>query len=1289
MKKALIIVWSLLMAVAMQAQLNGKFSVSSSKQVRFSKGNLVYNCTSKSFSFASTQYAVIGTANSTNIANKSGSIDLFGWGTSGYNDCMPYETSLSVKYGGGNSSIAGTQYDWGVKNFSGYRTLTNDEWSYLLSNRTNAMSLRGPATVNSISGWILLPDNWSCPVGITFKSIEEGAKSFTANVYTSSQFSTMESAGAVFLPAAGWRYSSGGSGVTANVTSYVNQQGYYWTANSGAAVNFMYNYCVSGMDAANYSGCAVRLVYDGSGGGSGTKYYTITTSVSPAGAGTVTGAGTYRSSETATFQATGIGEYLFDYYECSNGTSSRDNPWTIAVYDNLNVTARFYRKMYTVTGESASPAYGCVSPTIQNGYKGETVSFRAEPYNGCEFTEWEDGVKTITHTYTFTGNEDTTHPKLRAYFRSVGSFTLTATSAQPEMGSASGGQWQAGHQACATAYPREGYRLDHWSNGSTENPFCFAIYKDSTVTAYFEEIKPVTITVHGESTEGGTVSGGGRYMQEDSVILTAHVNRGYIWGGWYYQRSDGVWIPLDRDFSDDYKQWSEGDTHYCAFKAIEDANYKAVFDESQHYIITIKQAKHGTVTITPKEDFYLYGDTVKIEAIPDLCYDFDQWIIDNKKLSYLSNPSTYVVTADCVYEPIFVQRNCTLKVRSEGKVRVVEQGGDFQIPGLIYPLEYVGCSREVVTLEAQSDDEHMFLYWEDKSTENPHKIMLKGSMVSYDAIFTTFQNYCGDPVLEDVKYYKGGDVLLIEGTGKIKTYKLEYVSGTGYVVNTPWENCTSTNLIIRGGVTYLPENTFYNQPYIQTADLRNSAITEIGKMAFRSCQNLQQVYLPDSLQIMGHTVFYETAITDIIIPEKVKQIEDGAFSSPSFKRVIFTNPEPAPAKQWFTLAKSVKVYVPDGKKAAYSAYGSLRNVSDLIEWHRVKIETTGLGTCTADTTNYVGTGHTVTLTVQPGEGQKLSSLSVFDAAGNQVPLSDKLQFVMPESHVTVQAEFGNAKPSYTIRFLNYDGSVLQSGKVLENTLPTYTGATPTRPNDANYMYTFSGWSPTIVAATANADYKAQYTAIEKSNLVCGALDCDFTINAKGHSGYNSEWTYDNDWVVYGGTYKSGDAYIQMGGGKDGPDSFGNPSYIYRKTPFDCEVKAVKVTFAEGSFRKPGMICNTWGVVVFDESGSSLYSINGETISGEAQELTIQAEEDQPWLPGYKIVVNWYLLNTSGYNGVVYVSKIEFVVETPPSIEGIEDIPASETDAPRKIIINGAIYILRGEKVYTIQGQEVQ
>ena len=65
---------------------------------------------------------------------------------------MPYETSLSVVYGGGYNSIANTAYDWGSKVSGDYRTLTQSEWTYLLTERPNAYLLRGPAKVNGVNG---------------------------------------------------------------------------------------------------------------------------------------------------------------------------------------------------------------------------------------------------------------------------------------------------------------------------------------------------------------------------------------------------------------------------------------------------------------------------------------------------------------------------------------------------------------------------------------------------------------------------------------------------------------------------------------------------------------------------------------------------------------------------------------------------------------------------------------------------------------------------------------------------------------------------------------------------------------------------------------------------------------------------------------------------------------------------------------------------------------------------------------------------------------------------------
>ena len=74
---------------------------------------------------------------------------------------------------------------------------------------------------------------------------------------------------------------------------------------------------------------------------------------------------------------------------------------------------------------------------------------------------------------------------------------------------------------------------------------------------------------------------------------------------------------------------------------------------------------------------------------------------------------------------------------------------------------------------------------------------------------------------------------------------------------------------------------------------------------------------------------------------------------------------------------------------------------------------------------------------------------------------------------------GYVAPVFTITFVNYDGTQLQSGEIAEGEIPQYTGVTPTKPEDEQNTYTFSGWTPEIVAVTENATYTATYTASPK------------------------------------------------------------------------------------------------------------------------------------------------------------------------------------------------------------------
>ncbi|MBQ7531394.1 MAG: hypothetical protein IJT12_06770 [Paludibacteraceae bacterium] len=90
--------------------------------------------------------------------------------------------------------------------------------------------------------------------------------------------------------------------------------------------------------------------------------------------------------------------------------------------------------------------------------------------------------------------------------------------------------------------------------------------------------------------------------------------------------------------------------------------------------------------------------------------------------------------------------------------------------------------------------------------------------------------------------------------------------------------------------------------------------------------------------------------------------------------------------------------------------------------------------------------------------------------------------------------------AYAITFNNEDGTLLASAEVLEGEIPTYTGATPTKPADAQYTYTFAGWDKEIVAVTGATTYTATFNATLRKYTVTFANEDGTTIEAK-------DWEY--------------------------------------------------------------------------------------------------------------------------------------------------------------------------------------
>ena len=232
------------------------FSVSATKTVTFSSGNLQYHAANDEWRFAPSQLDYIGEVNENISSTYNGWIDLFGWGT-GNNP-----TNASTDYNDYQTFV-----DWGVNQIGSYapntwRTLNYAEWDYLIGERPNYDKLIGVAQVNGVNGLILLPDNWTCPSGVTFKSgfhDNYGAEYYAAyQTFSASEWSKLEASGAVFFPAAGFRDGS----------SVINVQyeGDYWSATESYysyADSLGFNSGEANVNNGNRdSGRSVRLVQD-------------------------------------------------------------------------------------------------------------------------------------------------------------------------------------------------------------------------------------------------------------------------------------------------------------------------------------------------------------------------------------------------------------------------------------------------------------------------------------------------------------------------------------------------------------------------------------------------------------------------------------------------------------------------------------------------------------------------------------------------------------------------------------------------------------------------------------------------------------------------------------------------------------------------------------------------------------------------------------------------------------------------------------------------------------------
>ena len=195
---------------------NSIFSVSSNKRVRFSKGNLWYH--NSSYAFHTNQYDTDATPSNSNK-------DLF---------------------------------PWNATYISGWDVLSAEEWNYIVNNTSRTAIRFVKACVNSVNGLIIFSDTYHHPIAQALVKVNvDGSMNFSDNTFTTDQWNSMQAAGAIFLPAAGYLNGS-------TVESY-GGEGDYWSSTTdgdGKAkrLEFTSSELTTDNGIIGSYGCSVRLV---------------------------------------------------------------------------------------------------------------------------------------------------------------------------------------------------------------------------------------------------------------------------------------------------------------------------------------------------------------------------------------------------------------------------------------------------------------------------------------------------------------------------------------------------------------------------------------------------------------------------------------------------------------------------------------------------------------------------------------------------------------------------------------------------------------------------------------------------------------------------------------------------------------------------------------------------------------------------------------------------------------------------------------------------------------------
>ncbi|MBO4423536.1 MAG: InlB B-repeat-containing protein [Clostridia bacterium] len=799
------------------------------------------------------------------------------------------------------------------------------------------------------------------------------------------------------------------------------------------------------------------------------KEYNITVTSSDTAYGTVSGGGTFKTGESVTVRATPETDCLFINWTKNGVEVSKYAYYTFTAQEDVELVANFRPlEDYTVTVVSSNSAYGSVygGRTIKEG---DYVTVIATPATDCYFVSWTiDGTAVSTSVeYTFKPDGDVT---LTANFEHVKVYTVKVTSSDTAYGSVTGGgEYNDGTDVTVTATPADDCCFVNWTAGgvqvSSEATYEFTVNSDIELVANFRLLDHFIVSVSSNDEACGTVTGGGTFKEGSSVTVKATAEDGFHFVGW---REKGATVSTDAEYT---------------FTADADRVLVAIFANDHSVTVTFEIYPYdGTVdpdTLTTDTD----GQLPYIPVPVMKKYDFEFWYYAKDGKLYKVDDST-VFTKDT--------RVLAYDTNERAMLYDLRALADQRPFGIATADKQYAEFGTVVNITATPNPGFKFLKWWVFGDETG---VLFGD--PYSPTTTYIRGLSGDVVaVFDYDFPKRDlDIDMPEFMEKGQT--LRFTATITADAEIP-QDINKTFYTLDAG--YRTEDGSAGAPLITVLSVKIEGNVCVAEYEITFSDNIKKPFemdieFPFGSRETGSPVFH----TYIQLLDKVEANEGAscqelgtiAYWICETNGKYYADPE---GRTEITL-DDVPAYGPHHlKKVEYKA--PTGDAEGNIEYY--VCEVCGEYFSDPDGKNEIGYKDTVipklrkfTVRFVDDEGKLLQSKQTVEGETpvyeNATPTKEATaQYtytfagwtpgIAPVTgDATYTAKFSATVNKYTVRFVNEDGTELQSGKVAYGETPEYKGDEPKKDADAQYTYAFAGWTPGIASVTGDATYTAKYS----------------------------------------------------------------------------------------------------------------------------------------------------------------------------------------------------------------------